>query len=103
MIAVQVGDRDVLFEMYEFARGPQKLFVFRCFWPSKLLPGKSNMFPTSGYDFTGRIDAAIEGRRNVGGTMIAIALANVDSPQTALFKFQNLAKRHLNMVDPSVQ
>jgi hypothetical protein len=32
--------------------------------------------------------------------MIAIALANVDSPQTALFKFQKLAKRHLNIVDP---
>ena len=103
MIAVQVGDRDVLFEMYEFARGPQKLFVFRCFWPSKLLPGKTNTFPTSGYDFKGRIDAAIEGRRNVGGTMIALALANLDSSQVALAKLQLLAKRHLNMIDPMVE
>jgi exosortase len=100
MTPVRIGDHDVLFETYEFARGTRKLFVFRCFWPSKLLPGQTNVFPTGGYDFRGRIDAAIEGRRNVGGTMIALALANVESSQAALAKLQTLAKRHLSMVAP---
>ena len=103
MVPVQVENREILFEMYEFARGSRKLFVFRCFWPSKLLPGATNSFPTSGYDFKGRIDAVFEGRRNVGGTMIALALANVDSPKIALAKIQQLATRHLTMVELDAQ
>jgi exosortase len=95
MTPVRIADRDVLFEMYEFARGTRKLFVFRCFWPSKLLPGKTNLFPSGGYDFNGRINAALEGRRNVGGTMIALALANVESSQTAFAKLRVLANRRL--------
>ena len=76
MVPVRIGEHEVLFEIYEFARGPRKLFVFRCFWPKKILPGKTNLFPAGGYDFKGRINAALEGRRNVGGTMLAIAVAN---------------------------
>jgi len=95
MIPVQIGDREVLFETYEFVRGTRKLFVFRCFWPSKLLPGKTNLFPSGGYDFNGRINTALEGRRNVGGTMLAIAVANLDSTEVALAKFQNFANSRL--------
>ena len=62
--------------------------MFRCFWPSKILPGKLNLFPTGGYNFKGRIKAAIEGRRNVGGTMLAIAVANVESQSTAVEKLR---------------
>ena len=100
MIPLRIGEHEVLFEIYEFARGPRKLFVFRCFWPSKLLPGETNAFPSGGYDFNGRINAALEGRRNVGGTMLALALANANSFEAALAKLQTLAKRHLSMVTP---
>lgn len=97
MTSVQVGDRDVLFEMYEFARGPRKLFVFRCFWPKKILPGKVNTFPTGGYDFSGRINAALEGRRNVGGTMLAIAVANVSSEGAAVEKLASQARDKIKL------
>ena len=101
MIPVRIADREVLFEMYEFARGSRKLFVFRCFWPSKLLPGKKHAFPTGDYDFTGRINAALEGRRNVGGTMLALALANANSYESAISKLQSVANQHLNLIkDP---
>ena len=101
MIPVRIGNRDVLFEMYEFVRGPRKLFVFRCFWPSMILPGKTNAFPSGGYDFKGRIKAAIEGRRNVGGTMMALALANAntESSQTAIDKLQIIADQRLILLD----
>ena len=99
IIPVRIADREVLFEMYEFARGPRKLFVSRCFWPNKLLPGKSNTFPSGGYDFKGRIDAAIEGRRNVGGTMLAIAVANLESTEVALTKLQNFANSRLRFTN----
>ena len=85
------------FEIYEFARGPRKLFVFRCFWPSKLLPGKTNAFPSGGYDFNGRINAALEGRRNVGGTMLAIAVANVSSQSVAIEKFVSHARDKIEL------
>ena len=91
-IPIRIGDREVLFEIYEFARDNRKLFVFRCFWPSKLLPGTKNVFPSGGYNFKGRINAALEGRRNVGGTMMAIALANVDSQELAIEKMRLLAQ-----------
>jgi hypothetical protein len=91
-----VDGHDVLFEAYEFTRNYRKLFVFRCFWPKRLTPGQPNLFPSGGYNFSGRIDSALEGRRNVGGTMLALALANVESPQTAINKLQALAKERLS-------
>jgi exosortase len=97
MIPLQIGEREVLFEIYEFARGPRKLFVFRCFWPSKLLPGQTNAFPSGGYDFNGRINAALEGRRNVGGTMLAIAVANVSSQNVAIEKLVSHAQDKIKL------
>ena len=96
MIPVRIADREVMFEAYEFARGSRKLFVFRCFWPNKLLPGAKNEFPAGGYSFKGRINASLEGRRTVGGTMLALALANVDSSQTAIRKLQSIAKKYFH-------
>jgi len=96
LIPIKIADREVLFEAYEFSRDYRKLFVFRCFWPYKLTPGQPNLFPRGGYSFSGRIDSAFEGRRNVGGTMIALALANVDSSQTAIAKLHALANRSLS-------
>ena len=97
MIPIQIGNHDVFFETYEFARDTRKLFVFRCFWPSKLLPGKTNAFPTGGYDVKGRINAALEGRRNVGGTMIALALANVSSRSVAIEKLVTQAQEKIQL------
>ena len=91
-----MDDREILFEAYEFSRDYRKLYVFRCFWPKKLTPGQPNVFPRGGYSFDGRIESALDGRRNVGGTMLALALANVDSPQTAIAKLQALANRRLS-------
>ena len=96
LIPIKIEDREVLFEAYEFSRNYRKLFVFRCFWPHKLAPGQPNLFPRGGYSFSGRIDSAFEGRRNVGGTMLALALANVDSSQSAIAKLQGLANRRLS-------
>ena len=59
-------------------------------------PGATNLFPRGGYNFKGRVKAAIDGRRNVGGTMLALALANADSSQTAIAKLQALANRRLS-------
>ena len=98
-----MASREIFFEKYEFSKNSRKLFVFRCFWPKKILPDQPNLFPRGGYSFDGRINSALEGRRNVGGTMIAIALANVDSPQTEIVKFENLVKRHLILVAHSHQ
>ena len=47
--------------------------------------------------FNGRINSALEGRRNVGGAMIALAIANVESSQVALSKLQSLAIRRLTV------
>ena len=96
LIPVTVDGQDVLFEAYEFIRNYRKLFVFRCFWPKKLTPGQANTFPSGGYSFEGRIRSALDGRRNVGGTMLALAIANVDSPQTAINKLQALANQRLS-------
>ena len=65
--------------------------------PHKLAPGQPNLFPRGGYTFNGRVKAAIDGRRNVGGTMLALALANVDSLQIAITKLQNLADMKLDL------
>ena len=94
---------EILFEAYEFSKYQSTLFVFRCFWPHKLQPNEPNLFPRGGYNFEGRIQSAIEGRRNVGGTMIALALANVDSPQTAINKLQALANQRLRFGEKEVQ
>ena len=96
LVPVKIAGREVLFEAYEFSRDYRKLFVFRCFWPHKLASGQPNLFPMGGYSFSGRIDSAFEGRRNVGGTMLALALANVDSAQTANWKLQALANQRLS-------
>ena len=95
IIEVEVSGRMVSFESYEFSRERKKLFVFRCFWPYLQLPGQTNKFPSGGYNFNGRINAAFEGRRNVGGTMLALALANIDSMQIATAKLRELANQHL--------
>jgi exosortase len=103
LVPVKVDGEDVLFEAYEFTRNYRKLFVFRCFWPNKLTPGQPNVFPRGGYSFDGRINSALEGRRNVGGTMLALALANVDSPQTAINKLQALANQRLSFGNNEAQ
>ncbi|MEL0099032.1 MAG: exosortase/archaeosortase family protein, partial [Opitutae bacterium] len=73
LIPIKVDGQEVLFEVNEFSRNYRKLFVFRCFWPHKLAEGQPNLFPRGGYSFDGRIQSALEGRRNVGGTMLALA------------------------------
>ena len=95
LIPVIVGNRKIMFEAYEFSRSFRKLFVFRSFWPEKQVPGQLNKFPSGGYSFKGRINSAIKGHRNVGGTMLAFALANVDSLQTASSKLQLFASERL--------
>jgi hypothetical protein len=96
---VSVGERRILFEAYEFARNSRKLFVFRCFWPNKLSKGEPNLFPQGGYNFSGRIQSALDGRRNVGGTMLAIAIANLDSTEVALTKLQSFANSKLRFIN----
>ncbi|MBT5715834.1 MAG: exosortase/archaeosortase family protein [Opitutae bacterium] len=96
IVPIKVGSHNISFEAYEFSRNRRKLFVFRCFWPYLQSPGQTNQFPRGGYNFDGRIKAAIEGRRNVGGTMLALAIANVDSSQTAIGKLQTLANQRLS-------
>jgi exosortase len=96
IVFIDVENYRVSFEAYEFIKNQTNFFVFRCFWPKKLTPGQPNVFPRGGYSFDGRINSAFEGRRNVGGTMLALALANVDSRQTAINKLQALANQRLS-------
>ncbi len=103
LIDLQVGMKKISFEAYEFSKDYRKLFVFRCFWPRKIVTGKKNVFPSGGYDFNGRLKSAINGNRNVGGTMLAFALANVDSIQTAINKLQALANQRLSFGDMEAQ
>jgi hypothetical protein len=91
-----VENREISFEVYEFTKNRKKLYVFRCFWPRMQAIGQANQFPKGGYSLKGRIQSTLDGRRNVGGTMLALALANVDSPQTALAKLQALANQRLS-------
>ncbi len=100
---IKVESREISFEFYEFTRNRKKLFVFRCFWPRKQGIGQINQFPKGGYSFEGRIKSTLEGRRNVGGTMLALALANVDSSQSAIAKLQALANQRLSFGDEKVQ
>jgi len=103
VITVQVENREISFEVYEFTKNRKKLYVFRCFWPRMQAIGQANQFPKGGYSLEGRIQSTLEGRRNVGGTMLALALANVDSPQTALAKLQALANQRLSFGEKQVQ
>jgi len=103
LVPVKVKDREILFEAYEFSKNKQKLFVFRCFWPHKLTSGQPNLFPDGGYSLEGRIQSTLEGRRNVGGTMLALALTNVDSSRTAIPKLQALANQRLSFGEKEVQ
>ena len=95
-ILIPLHDQQIPFEIYEFAQGNKKLHVFRCFWPNKRLEGKMPSFPSSGYDFKGRIQAAIEGRRNVGGTMLALCLANARSLEESIVKLHQQVKERLS-------
>ncbi len=103
VITVQVENREISFEVYEFTKNRKKLYVFRCFWPRMQASGQANQFPKGGYSLEGRIQSTLEGRRNVGGTMLALALANVESPQTALAKLQALANQRLSFGKKEVQ
>ena len=103
LIPIRISDRDVLFEAYEFLKNDRNLIVFRSFWPKKIPPNQPNLFPSGGYNFSGRIKSALEGNRNVGGTMIALSIANVDSPQAAINKLQLLANQRLSFENKEVQ
>ena len=103
IITIQVENREISFEVYEFTKNRKKLYVFRCFWPRMQAIGQANQFPKGGYSLEGRIQSTLEGRRNVGGTMLALALANVESPQTALAKLQALANQRLSFGKKEVQ
>ncbi len=99
LIPVEVNNRKILFEAYEFSRNHRKLSVFRCFWPSKLEPGQPNLFPRGGYSFGGRIESALQGRRNVGGTMLAVAVANINSLQDGITKLNSLANQRIKFIE----
>ena len=96
IITVPLQNYQIPFEAYEFAQGNRKLHVFRCFWPNKHPKGKMPSFPSSGYDFRGRIQAAIEGRRNVGGTMLALCMANAKSLEESIAKLNRQVKERLS-------
>ena len=103
LISLRVDDYDISFESYEFLKDRRKFFVYRCFWPYMNLPGQPNLFPSGGYSLKGRLSASMSGKRNVGGTMLALALANVDSPQTAINKLQTLANQRLSFGNKEAQ
>ena len=103
LISLRVDDYDISFESYEFLKDRRKFFVYRCFWPHMNLPGQPNLFPSGGYSLKGRISASMSGKRNVGGTMLALALANVDSSQAALSKLKMLASQCLSLRKNEVQ
>ena len=96
IITVPLQNYQIPFEAYEFAKGNKKLHVFRCFWPNKHLKGKLPSFPSAGYDFRGRIQASIEGRRNVGGTMLALCIANAQSLEESIAKLHRQVKERLS-------
>ena len=96
IITVPLQNYQIPFEAYEFAQGNKKLHVFRCFWPNKHPKGKMPSFPSSGYDFRGRIQASIEGRRNVGGTMLALCIANAQSLEESTAKLHRQVKERLS-------
>ena len=68
---------------------------FDAFGPTNFTKFKK-YFPSGGYSLNGRIKATIKGQRNVGGTMIAIAIANIDSTKTAIKKLNALTSQKLS-------
>jgi hypothetical protein len=103
VISIAKDSHNIAFEAYEFTKDGKNLHVFRCFWPSKALPDSQIRFPSGGYSLNGRIQSTLEGRRNVGGTMLALALANVDSPQIAINKLQSLVNQRLSFGNKKAQ
>ena len=98
LISIKLDDYNILFETYEFLKNQRKFFVFRCFWPNLTIPGEPNYFPGEGYSLRGRLKASWDGRRNVGGTMLALALANTDSNQNAIKQLDALLKKRLKLI-----
>jgi exosortase len=97
-IPITIGENEALFETYEFAKNQKKFFVFRCFWPYLKYPDQKIYFPSGGYNFFGRIKSAIEGKRNVGGSMLAFAITNVISMESASIKLQNFVNDNIKFV-----
>jgi len=97
IVTITIGRYEIPFEIYEFEKGANRLFVFRCFWPRKMRDGPFPPFPQGGYDFRNRVKAAWEGRRNVGGTMIALCVGNVFDLETAKRK---LAEQVIQRIRP---
>ena len=95
IVTVHLEPYRISFEAYEFAQGGESLHVFRCFWPHKRSKGETPTFPSSGYNFTGRIQAALDGRRNVGGSMLALCVTNVSSREEAIAKLGQQVKQRL--------
>ena len=102
IITIKKDPHEITFEAYEFRKNEKKLHVFRAFLPAKALPRASNAFPSGGYSLGGRIQSTLEGQRNVGGTLLALALANVESSQAAVAKLHALANQRLNFRDNEV-
>ena len=99
IILVNLESHEIPFEAYEFSQGRKNLHVFRCFWPLMKSKGETPRFPSSGYDFNGRIKAAMQGRRNVGGTMLALCISNVSSHQEAIAKLHLQVQQRLSFIN----
>ena len=95
IISLEIDGHKINFENYQFVKDGRTLHVFRCFWPSKALPNTQNIFPSGGYSLKGRIEATLKGRRNVGGTMLALAIANVDSSKNAVVKLKAFSNERI--------
>ena len=96
IISLEINGYKINFENYQFVKdGRKNLHVFRCFWPNKALPNTQNIFPSGGYSLKGRIEATLKGRRNVGGTMLALAIANVDSSKNATAKLKAFSNERI--------
>ncbi len=103
---VNVGNYKVPFECYQFEHDlvledrkiKQTVFVFRCFWPKKIEGDKFPSFPQGGYDFKNRVLSTWEGRRNTGGTMIALCVTNVKTKTEALAKLQAQVSERISVV-----
>jgi exosortase len=95
VVNVPIADYNVPFEAYVFEKDGQQLYVFRCFWPRKTTGGQFPLFPRGGYNFPGRIKAAWNGERNVGGTMIALCVGNVFDLETAKRKLLEQVRQRI--------
>jgi exosortase len=70
-------------EAYTFELHGQQLHVFRCIWPDKTLSKTLPGFPKEGYDLKGRIQAALDGKRNTGNRLIVFAIKKVENFKAA--------------------